>query len=169
VTTTTTTNFLGIPVAGDIHRPAGRVEQRPIEELQPLIRAVLDDPEIAAFGWHQYTPYFNDGDTCTFNTYEPWFRFTDDPDPDADDDVEFDSYEHTIDSHPRLRAREWNGGKYIDLELSAEQRARYDRCRALSSAIDGGAFDDVLLDAFGDHAEITVRRDGIRVDFYSHD
>lgn len=24
------------------------------------------NPELESFGWKQYTPYFNDGDTCTF-------------------------------------------------------------------------------------------------------
>lgn len=164
MTTTERKNFLGIPVTGDIQQVDKRAAQRPIEDLQPLIRAVLDDPEIVEFGWRQYTPYFNDGDPCVFSAMEPWFRLTTDP-----DDGDFDTYDHEIDQHPRLSTRRWVGGRHEDQVLSPEDAARRERCAALSSAIDGGEFENVLLEAFGDHAEITVRRDGISVDFYSHD
>lgn len=53
-------------------------------------------------------------------------------------------------------------------------RARYDRCLALANVIDGGAFDDILLDNFGDHALIVFVRDDdgrvtAHVEEYSHD
>lgn len=37
-----------------------------------------DNPTIQSFGWTQYTPYWNDGDTCTFsaNTDYPSVTFT---------------------------------------------------------------------------------------------
>lgn len=34
---------------------------------------------------------------------------------------------------------------------------------------ESGAFDTVLLKHFGDHAMVTVRKDGIEVEYYSHD
>ncbi len=40
---------------------------------------------------------------------------------------------------------------------------------ALGDAIESEAFNDVLLDAFGDHAKVRFRRTGITVDSYSHD
>lgn len=43
---TTDTNFLGMPVSGDITQGSTRVEQKPLEELAPLFQAVLDDPTI---------------------------------------------------------------------------------------------------------------------------
>jgi hypothetical protein len=46
---------------------------------------------------------------------------------------------------------------------------RYERCRELSDAIESGAFNNVLLDAFGDHAEIRVTRKAIEIGFYDHD
>jgi hypothetical protein len=53
--TTATRSFLGIPVEGDITAGSTRVDQKPIEELQPLLQAVLDDPTIVEFGWRQGT------------------------------------------------------------------------------------------------------------------
>jgi hypothetical protein len=164
---TAPTNFLGIPINGDI-TSVNRVEQRPIEELAPVMQAVLDDPTIAAFGWVQYTPYFNDGDPCEFTVHTCWVRTVDD-DPDASDrwDLEVGS------NHPTLGGRGYRynreTGEYVDTPYDGPDEARYDRCKALAKAIEGGEFENVLLENFGDHAEVTVTRSGITVEFYEHD
>ncbi|RCH70525.1 hypothetical protein DT019_03275 [Streptomyces sp. SDr-06] len=162
----TNRNFLGIPVEGDYTAGSTRTEQKPIEELQPILQAVLDDPTIIEFGWRQYTPYFNDGDPCEFSVYGTWVRTAEDADTD-------DEYELEVDSHRSLGKRPYRKdpetGEYGFLPYEGPDEARYDRCRALSGAVEGGHFETVLLDAFGDHATITVRRDGIHVDFYEHD
>lgn len=59
--------------------------------------------------------------------------------------------------------------KRVGMVYAGPDQARYDRCMALYHAVDSGEFDDVLLEAFGDHAEITVRRTGIQVEYYAHD
>ncbi|MFI2124761.1 hypothetical protein ACH45E_26790 [Streptomyces sp. NPDC020299] len=162
---TDTRNFLGIPVQGDITRGESRGEQRPIEELQPILQAVLDDPTIVEFGWRQYTPYFNDGDPCTFGVHGTWVRTTADEDADEDD---LEMWGHRslgkIPGH-----RDEATGTWVTDPYEGPDEARYLCCKALESAVEGGHFENVLLDAFGDHAEITVRHDGIEVEFYSHD
>ncbi|CAM5619064.1 hypothetical protein [Streptomyces aurantiogriseus] len=159
------TSFLGIPVHGDITRGETRVEQKPIEELQPILQAVLDDPTIVEFGWRQYTPYFNDGEPCTFSAHGTWVRTTDDKDADED---ELEMWGHrSLGKIPGSRnadTGQWEYGAY-----EGPDEARYHRCKALEKAIEGGHFEHVLLDSFGDHANITVRRDGIEVEFYDHD
>ena len=40
-----TSNFLGIPVHGDITKGGTRVEQKPIEELQPILPALPVEPQ----------------------------------------------------------------------------------------------------------------------------
>lgn len=162
----TKTNFLGIPVAGDINKGNDRTPQKPLSELEPLMRAVLDDPTIKAFGWNQYTPYFNDGDPCVFRLDEPWFLTDADPDP---GDVE-DHYEFSMDSaHPSLGKREYDWRNKVEQPYEGPDEARYDRVKALAKAIESGAFESVLLEAFGDHAEVCVRASGITVDTYEHD
>ena len=165
-----TTNFLGIPVHGDITQGENRKDQRPLEEFQPIVQAVLDDPTIVEFGWRQYTPYFNDGDPCTFGVHGTWVRTT------ADEDVDEDKLEmwghrslgkipgEWVDDPDRLGHTKWHAHPY-----EGPDEARYHRVKALEKAIEGGEFENVLLDAFGDHAEVTVRRDGIEIEFYSHD
>lgn len=161
-TDTERASFLGIPVEGDINL-ADRTPQRPLSELEPLIRAVLDDAFVAEFGWRQYTPYFNDGDPCTFRVSDLWFRTTEDLARD-EDDFDEDSFYVGWGKHPTL------GGKgYGDEGYTGDHEDTWNRCRALSDAVDTNAFDDVLLSSFGDHCKVVVRRDGITVDEYSHD
>lgn len=161
----TMTSFLGIPVTGDIVKAERRVAQRPIDDFRPLILAVLDIKEITGFGWKQYTPYFNDGDPCVFSAYGAWFSTEEDKDRDPDDD------ELTIDYHPVLGPKRWDSqlGTHVQVKQLPEITAIYETCKALSDAIEGGEFDDVLLEAFGDHAEVTVSSAGITVEFYQHD
>jgi hypothetical protein len=188
-------NFLGIPVTGDIQHADRRVPQRPLEDLAPLMQAILDDSTVASFGWTQFTPYFNDGDPCIFHVsggltirlaenapqhdcakcgdrLSPAYEecrgcFADNPfyDEDYDDD---DGVEYNLAL----------GRRYATWEASEEHpagsydgpdEARYDRCLALEQAIDSGAFNDVLLEHFGDHCSVMVSRDGVRVSEYSHD
>ncbi|MFF4478724.1 hypothetical protein ACFY1A_17140 [Streptomyces sp. NPDC001520] len=165
-------SFLGIPVEGDITAGATRVDQKPIEELQPILQAVLDDPTIVEFGWRQCTPYFNDGDPCEFSAYGLWVR------TDADEGDDIDEYDLGIWGHRSLGKT--SGGEWVDdpdtgrrkkvgAQYEGPDEARYERVQALEAAVEGGEFEHVLLEAFGDHASITVRRDGIEVDFYEHD
>jgi len=173
----TTRSFLGIPVTGDISTAATRVEQRPIEEFAPLVQALLDDETIIDFGWRQYTPYFNDGDPCEFGAHSLWVRTVETQDTDAHREFPDAGYDYFDTwNHPALGSREhrWEYdvvGKpeRIDLGYTGPNEARYDRCKALETAIEGGAFDNVLMAAFGDHARIWVKRDGITIEFYEHD
>lgn len=174
MTTTTGLNFLGIPVEGDIHYADQEAKQKPIEELEPLLRAVIDDPTIESLGWSQYTPYFNDGDTCTFGVGDVWIRTTDELNPEEHDVEDDDTYTFYY-GHPQLGERKfsyegtWPDRHRVDGQYTGPDEARYERCRAFVDAMDSGAYNRVLLAAFGDHAEVTVRRTGITVDFYSHD
>lgn len=164
--TKTRPTFLGIDIEGDIDR-SDRKEQRPLEELQPIVQAVLADPTVVEFGWRQYTPYFNDGDPCVFQAYGAWVRL--DTDPGNAEDDEPDRLE--IYSHAGLGKRPyaWADGQRLAKAYEGPDEARYDRLLALDHAVSGGHFCDVLLDLFGDHARVTVRRTGIQVDSYSHD
>lgn len=191
-------NFLGIPIEGDITRGERRVAQRPLSDLAPLIRAVLDDPTMHSFGWTQYTPYFNDGDACIFSVGEPWFKTVDDArkagqldeneegyawlgkehgegeDDEEDDDTDYDDLDSFTlttygDGHPSLGKREGTGWAAEPGAYVGPDEARYDRVYALNTAINSGAFEDVFLEAFGDHCSVVVTATGITVDEYSHD
>jgi hypothetical protein len=160
--------FLGLPVQGDVNNWNTRRTQRTIEEFAPSLQAVLDDPTIIEFGWEQYTPHFNDGDACIFSVHYPiWFRTT------ADKDVD-DLYSLDIDeNHPSLGKMSYtydaHTHKRIGKTYEGPDEARFNRCSELQTALLSGEFDDVLQNAFGDHAEITVRKDYISIESCSHD
>jgi hypothetical protein len=166
------TNFLGIRVEGTI-TPAGRVPQRPLAELQPALLDLLRDPEIDEFGWRQYTPYFNDGDPCVFTADELWVRTVHDHDADPGDLLIADDYDYV---HPTLGRAGHDGYDYSASPHAPRIRPyegtdepRYWRARAVADALSSRAFNDVLMDAFGDHATVTVRRTGILVEFFKHE
>lgn len=198
--TALTRNFIGIPIDGDITRGDRRVEQKPLSELEPLLRAVLNDPTIHSIGWYQYTPYFNDGEPCTFSVGEPWFRTVDDvrkaggldendegyawlgkeqkDDEEDDDDYDYeddDTFTIGYGGHPSLGERKYDYvGEYpnrerVDRGYEGPDEARFDRVQKLADAVNSGAFEDVFLEAFGDHCRVTITATGITVDEYSHD
>jgi hypothetical protein len=58
------------------------------EAAQPLVESAAQQlfevcPEIESVYWTQYTPYFNDGDSCHFSVHEPYFVLVGDVAPDA--------------------------------------------------------------------------------------
>ncbi|MER6102385.1 hypothetical protein ABT115_08650 [Streptomyces sp. NPDC001832] len=165
-------NFLGMPVSGEIRQGFPRHDQNPVEELAPLLQALLDDPTITEFGWAQYTPYFNDGEVCEFSAGEVWVRTIEEVDT---EEHEYDNYELSWDYHPSLGREsweyrgEWPNREYVGLGYKGPDEERYHQVKALNAAIASGWYDTALLNAFGDHALVTVRKNGIEVESYEHD
>ncbi|WPH58224.1 hypothetical protein SEA_ALONE_136 [Streptomyces phage Alone3] len=63
--------FMGIPIEGDIpfHHSRRSYVPKDIEELYPHFKEEFYKG-IKAVTWHQYTPYFNDGEPCEFSVYD---------------------------------------------------------------------------------------------------
>jgi hypothetical protein len=165
-------NFLGMPVSGELREGSSRVDQKPVEDLAPLLQALLNDPTITEFGWTQYTPYFNDGDVCEFSVGEVWVRTTEEVD---NEKREYDDYDLSLWNHPSLGhgvydyvGEGWES-QYVEVGYEGTDEKRYRRVNALNEAITSGQYESALLNAFGDHALVTVRKDGIEVEFYEHD
>ena len=133
-------------------------KQELVESLRkdfPALLAPLFEKSklINSIGWTQYTPYFSDGDECVFgvNNDEPYVnghRVYDD---------ELDFLDEQI-------------GPYNDRRpnptYNAEESAIYDDFCSLLHSIP----DEFYRDLFGDHALITIHRDGrIEVEEYDHD
>lgn len=63
-------NFLGIPISGEIYLGRTRKEQKSATDFQEeFLNPFLAEPRLLGVCWEQYTPYFNDGDTCEFGVY----------------------------------------------------------------------------------------------------
>ncbi len=113
-------------------------------ELAPLI------PEGCVLRWTQYTPYFNDGDACTFSVNEPQLCREDD-----DEGVDCSSF----------------GASSYGKESWAPEIEGITRKDILAIEKAWKKLpEDLLESAFGDHTQVVVEPNGkYSVDEYSHD
>ena len=128
------------------------------------------NPAITAVVWTQYTPYFNDGDTCTFSVNEP--TFTNAPDPENVRWGEYDGDEEGVFAVENPRWVLEGDSKYYDDERAAVAAAGgidVDSCEAFSRMIQSSAMEDVMMAMFDDHVKVIATRDGFEVNDYDHD
>ena len=117
------------------------------------------NPNVTAIVWTQYTPYFNDGDTCEFGVHEP--SFTNAPDPENVKWGEYDGDEETAADGGEIVVYEgW--GSFPDIFDKAS-------CDSFSRMIQSGEMEDVMKAMFGDHVQVVATREGFEVKDYDHD
>lgn len=127
-----------------------RIEEEGEQALKDRFKDFFEThPNIQAVCWNQYTPYFNDGDSCTFsvNEFRAFFKEEDGAEIDVED--------------------EYDGGKSVwSLSRSDDPALKLlsDELSTLSEIPD-----DVLESIFGDHVQVKATREGFTVDDYSHD
>lgn len=108
------------------------------ELLEPTFKA---NPTLLGVRWAQYTPYFNDGDTCVFGVNEVRASIS---------DVKNSDYE--------------DGYSYLYGTETPIKTAVNELQHFLNEA------EEILHSAFGDHAQITIDRElNVTVDEYEHD
>lgn len=108
------------------------------QESQQLF---IDYPDLIAFRWRQYTPYFNDGDECVFHTQDSYIKLASTEEDAGDYNDGFESY--------------WGNDEPAVSKAVTEFLKQFD--------------DDAYLFMFGNHVQITVTKDGVEVDEYDHD
>lgn len=106
--------------------------------------------DLESFSWRQYTVYFNDGDTCNFSarTESLWIN-----------GCRTETYGSTVDK--------------VYLEDDLPENISEDRFKAIAIVVYNflGCFDDDdLEEMFGDHAEVSVSKNGVTISEYTdHD
>lgn len=114
------------------------------------------NPKLKSFTWNQFTPYFNDGDTCEFNVYRDTYLIN------GSDDY--------LDT--------WNAGNWLEESYEYKPDPKeygletvqevHDIALGLDKVMNLFTDDD-LKSLFGDHTSVTVNRDGtIVTDDYDH-
>lgn len=131
------------------------------EEFKAKIADVFNDffaanPDVYAFAWSQYTPYFNDGDECVFSLNEI-YAYKDHPAvreavAEGSRELVWGELEGTEDE---VVWNTWSG--------NSKNTAVEDFIRELTQ------FEDEFQYAFGDHVMVIVTRDGIDVEEFDHD
>ena len=100
--------------------------------------------EIEGIRWHQYTPYFNDGDPCIFGLHGMYVK------------IKWEK-EDTGDLEDGYR---YAGG--------GPNEGRFGKdVGAFEEALDFNT--DALQAVFGDHVQVTATRDKIDIEDYQHD
>jgi hypothetical protein len=120
-------------------------------------------PQVKSFSWTQYTPYFNDGDSCTFNVNTDYISINGDHIDDCD---WYDEKNVTNWGTYDRNTRDYIGKVEVD-------NPKYNK--TLSEATDmivdflGKFNNDFYSSKFGDHVKITVTREGVEKEDYEHD
>lgn len=152
-----------------------------VEKLRPDFKELFTPflekyPQVTHLKWNQYTPYFNDGESCTFSVND-LFGFLG---TEEEDDYEGSLPDYYVEQVAEYRTTginsawsEWTKTRVVeknaeypeDISVSLQMDKDFD---ALVKAFDQIP-DDIMLELFGDHTEITVTREGLDVEEYSHD
>jgi len=132
------------------------------EQAQALFKEITKEffdknPGITGVVWTQYTPYFNDGDTCEFRVGDP--TFTNAP----------------IDELSSISYGEYYGdteGVWVAEDVSyvlGSGGVDAESCNLFAKAVCSIEMRDVMLAMFDDHSKVIATRDGFEVDGYDHD
>ena len=148
------------------------------KDFAPMLMPLFEktNGKIKSIGWSQYTPYFNDGEECTFSTnldMDYGIMVNGQTLEDREDDLfgsdpyslnlyisNIERYNKWVSDHPEYTLNE--STKENDLEIVGYVKEFYD----LLSSID----DEFYKDLFGDHVEVTINADGtVETNEYNHD
>lgn len=147
------------------------------ELFKPLMSQLKN---IETIGWTQYTPYFNDGEECTFSAHTDDLMVDDEYEYERDDLKSYvygklvtEEDKQTNDKLAKLSGRDWYEKKQIGEEglvpnpdFNKEDGEIFIQIKSLLQEIP----EEFLKDLFGDHSKITINKDGtISVDEYEHD
>jgi len=182
----------------DIIRLRASYEEKLQTVGQPAIRAraqqIFDAfPECVAITWDQYTPYFSDGDSCTFSVHDMWLmndeglkEFEEEGGCAEEYSMCGNSYAEAEKAAPgykalseKLHHMTWSARRsYVRTPEEVEQEAQFrkvwaDACEKEEALLKplNSIPDDVMCSVFGDHVQVTIRRDSqeISVDECDHD
>lgn len=116
-------------------------------------------PDVAAFTWRQYTPYFNDGDACEFSRHGIVAIRVDHganlEETELEDLAGFSTYDDED-----IVINGWGSKKNSD-PLTIATIAFVKELEAIP--------DEIYAEMFGDHVSVVVTRKGVEVFEYEHD
>lgn len=149
-----------------------QVEAQLVPEVQKAIKE-LENYGIIGVTWHQFTPYFNDGESCEFSVHDfyPVFYL---PDEIKDFALDDETLYYILE----------NPSRAVDEELkwfSEDERAvakyfldkfptnawyfAFEKVTNLLESIP----EDIMRNVFGDHVHITILADSYDIEEFNHD
>jgi hypothetical protein len=129
-----------------------------------LTKTIFEDhPKVKSFGWNQFTPYFNDGETCEFSANVDYIQINDEP---VDESDWINETKITNWGTFNREKRQYEGRTEVpNFNYDPELVKACDEIREFLRNFDN----DFFMSQFGDHAEVTITAEGVSVDEYEHD
>jgi hypothetical protein len=125
------------------------------------------NPSISAIIWQQYTPYFNDGDTCEFGVHD--FHFFIGPESEIENLSPWGEYqgdrEDCYCDYCFDRAWMTEGQKALVESAQINEEA----IEEFESVFNDREMEDIFLSTFGDHCYVIATKDGFQVEELNHD
>jgi hypothetical protein len=155
------------------------LKQQMMEELRKDFHGALVElfdayPFVHAVHFTAYTPYFNDGDECTFSSHHDDCGFNgydgygDDKDKsvkNAFGDIEGEDILHTSRETIYVKGENGKWGSAINPNFNALNKKAVEDFRSALNAVSDEAWQELV----GDHCIVMIDRKGIHVEEYSHD
>ena len=120
-------------------------------------------PELKSIGWTQYTPYFNDGETCEFESHSNYPTINGNDENYGINKTEEGVIDIVTDSKETMYDKDYksipnpNYNPYYQEIVST--------VKDFLKLFD----DDDMYDLFGDHTRVTITIDGCETEEYDHD
>lgn len=176
--------FMGLKIEGDRGHDRYRRQYtpKPIEELYPYFQKAFADG-VKAATWHQYTPYFNDGEPCEFSVYDLCVTNNQEV---ADYWLEGDFYEDRVIEVTKEEYDRETSGPYRSYGYYEEDGKYFhrfeegtydyipgtvhpDNIKDVDIPVSTLEFEDALRNAFGDHTQVVVTPERVVQFEYEHE
>ena len=133
-----------------------------VEFTKAIQQIFLEYPQLETIAWTQYSPYFNDGEECTFGVHSSTFSNA--------SPYEFNLWGEWDDEEQAQEKQYWAIGEnwYNDEEANATAglvavHSEFDRI------LQSSEFEDILHEMFGNHVKVICTKTGIDTEEYDHD
>lgn len=164
--------------------------EREVESNKLIVAGFKDlfikHKDLISFRWSQYTPYWNDGDECTFGVYNDDLFINDDEESSNQYELKslLDKIKSTRSKNAAIKKIEAEiesdkkkgyGTSWKEEQIKEIKNADYDTVKSrleMLKDIQDILFsmpDESYRDIFGDHVTITVTKDGWTKESCSHD
>lgn len=122
-------------------------------------------PELHNIGWRQYTPYFNDGESCEFSSHHKYAEINGNDEDYGESEQEDGVIDIVRNSSETYRDRGTNWEYKPNPDYNPYYKEIVDTVKGFLGQFD----DDDMEDLFGDHVKVNITRDGVEVEEYDHD
>jgi hypothetical protein len=142
-----------------------KVKEEFTEKCKSLLEKSFNElfekyPALEEVRWNQYSPYFNDGDSCEFSANTEYCEIN----GESPDDKECDR-EIIVDYG------KWNGTEYVGRKTAINPNYNPEKGDMVNDVKDLLALipDDVYEEMYDNHTSVIVTREGIETEDYEHD